>query len=307
MKLLKRIALVILGVLVISMTACEKDNDVNDQGLGLGQGQGQEPGSTTTVSKKISKVYYSYESTNYQQEKTLVEVWEWNNNNFVDYINQYDGDQLEFMVSFTYDDKNRPSRVDCYRYNLYLNYYYNESDNMPNKLELFESNQMLGTCEIISNNGKMERLNVTIYDNKKAAMLNPLSMLLPKPFASRLAAFENHIAERNGNSAETYNIQLTWSNNNISKIIAQGQGDIITITAQYDNKKCPVYAFLLGIPGGGGLIKNNPTSITAIMNSYNPETIIIDYQYDASGYPIKATEYDADYQSHKEMLYFEYL
>lgn len=298
MKLFKRITLIILGVLLVSMTACKKDSDVNNQG--------QEP-TSTGVSKKISKVYYSYESTYSNYPKTLVEEWKWNSNNYVDYVNQYnDNGSLEFMVSFSYDEKNRPSRVDCYRYELYLKYYYNESTNMPTKLDLFENNKMLGTCDITTNNGKMERLNVTVYDNKKAAMLNPLSVLLPKPFASRLAAFENHIAERNGNYTETYNIQLTWSGNNISKVIAQGGGDIITITAQYDNKNCPVYGFLFGIPGGGGLVRNNPTSISACENNNNPENTIIDYQYDASGYPIKATEYDVAYPSYKDILYFEY-
>lgn len=297
MKLLKQIALVILGVMVISMTACKKDNTAD---------QGQEP-SSNGISKKISKVFYSYQTTNSTYPKTLVESWVWNNNNYVDYVNQYnDNGNLEFMVSFSYDNKNRPSRVDCYKYNIYLLYYYDESTNMPTKLDLFENNKMLGTCDITSNNGKLEKLNVTVYETKKEAMLNPISLLLPKHFASRLASFENRIAERNGNESYSYNIQLSWSGNNISKVIAQGDGEIVTITAQYDNKNCPVYAFLLGVPGTGGLIKNNPTTVTMIENSHEPDTFVIDYEYDPSGYPITAKEYDLEYPNYKDILYFEY-
>lgn len=294
MKILKKLLLIVLGVLVISMSSCKKDDSSASQ---------QDPQQSS--SKKISKIFYEHQSPNYQTLKTLFEEWNWKEGNLVDYINQYDEDgDMEFMINFSYEN-GRISQVDCYKHDIYLRYYYDEN-NMPNKIDVYQKNTMLGSCTINCSSGKIDMLNITVYDNKKSSLLNPITMLLPKPFADRLISFENRLAERNINDSYNYNIQLTWNNGNINKVIAQGGGELITITAQYDTRNCPVYGFLLGLPSQGGLTRNNPTVLTVTENSYSPDTYKIEYQYDNSGYPTKATEYHSNYSEYKDIVYFEY-
>ena len=82
-------------------------------------------------------------------------------------------------------------------------------------------------------------------------------------------------------------------------------GEMISITAQYDNKNNPFYGFILGQPGGSGLTQNNPTLLT-VTEDNDSETILATYQYDSDNYPTMVSEYSPNYPDNKETLYFEY-
>lgn len=307
---MKKIAFLFLGALaLITITACNKDK-MDEYG----------------ADKKISKVYYSYSYTEtnaqypeynhtYSHPKTMVEQWNWNTDNLVESIENYNDDGgLEFIINFTYNDKHRVSRVDCFRYNIHLDYFYDEETKLMNRLDLFYGNQMMGTCSVTYKDNKMSQLTATVYDDdffkKETAALNPFTMLLPKQISERCIALGNQLSERNENRTYVFNVQLTWTNNNIDKVIAQGMDEIYTITAQYDTKKNPVYGFILGQPGGSGLVENNIISVTMMEDSHS-ETAMVFYQYDSDDYPITATykeTYNYEYYSYtnEETLYFEY-
>lgn len=291
MKKLTKFALIVLGAMaLIPFTSCSKDEE-------------------NTVDKQISRVYYSEQSSSWSNPKTLVQQWNWNSDKLLESIDNYDEGSVQLIINFKYNDKKRISRIDCYRYNVYLLYNYNENDNLFDRLDLYYGNVMLGTCSVTYKNNKIDMLTATVYDDyfyKAAALLDPLSALLPKDLSEPFVAFEKQLAQRNTNQAYTVNVQFTWQNNNVSKIIASAMGEMVTITAQYDNKNCFLYGFLLGQPGGGGLFQNNPTMVTVTEAGYSEsETMMASYQYDSSNYPTMMTMYEPG-SSYQTSLYFEY-
>ena len=288
MKSLRNLALFLLGVLVLtSLPSCKKEKMI-------------------AADKKIENIYYQYD----EPQRTLVEHWNWNNDDFVESIENYDEDGgMLFTIDFTYGDKNRISRVDCYYANLNLLYTYD--DNLLSNLSLNFGNILVGNCDITYKDQKMSKLTVTIYENniyvrKDVPAMNPLSVLLPRPLSEYLLAFEDHLAQRNDQQTYVFNVQLTWDDDNISKVFAQGLGESVTLTAQYDTKNNPVYGFLLG-QQSSSIVKNNITLVSVMESYYGTDNLSITYQYDKDDYPTVMSAYPSEVPSEKATLYFEYL
>ena len=273
MKSLRNLALFLLGVLVLtSMPSCKKD-------------------TMTPADKKIANIYYQDEDNH----RTLVEHWKWNNDDFVESIENYDEDGgMLFTIDFTYADKDRISRVDCYYANLSL--LYNYTDKQLTNLSLYFGTMLVASCDVTYKDKKMSQLTVTVDEGvlgsrKILPAMNPLSMLLPRPISERLISFE---------------VQLTWEGDNITKVLGQGMGETVTLTAEYDTKNNPVYGFLLGQPSSS-LVKNNITMISASELNLDTENVTITYQYDEDDYPTMMSAYPSDEPSDKETIYIEYL
>lgn len=288
MKSLRNLALLLLGVLVLtSMPSCNKDK-------------------MTPADKKISKIYYQDDDN----QKTLVEQWKWNNDDFVESIENFDEDGgMLFTIDFTYADKDRISRVDCYYANLSL--LYNYTDKQLTNLSLYFGNMLVASCDVTYKDKKMSQLTVTLNEEIMGTKqilpaMNPLSMLLPRPISERLISFEDHLAQRGGQQTYVVNVQLTWEGDNITKVLGQGMGETVTLTAQYDTKNNPVYGFLLGQPSSS-LVKNNIIMISASELNLDTENVTITYQYDEDDYPIVMTAFLSDEPNDKETIYIEYL
>lgn len=291
MKKITKLALIVLGTLaLIPFTSCKKEEN--------------------TVKKQISRVYYSEQSSDWSSPKTLVQQWNWDKDNLLKSIDNYgENGNTELIINFQYNDKKRISRIDCYQYNVSLLYNYNEKDHLFDRLDLYYGNMILGTCAVTYKDKKIDMLTATVYDDyfyKAAALLDPLSALLPKELSEPFVAFEKQLAQRNNDQSYVVNVQFTWQNDNVSQIIASGMGEMISITAQYDNKNCFLYGFLLGQPGGGGLFQNNPTMVIVTESGYSDsESMMATYQYDSSNYPTMMTMYEPE-SSYQFSLYFEY-
>ena len=288
MKSLRNLALFLLGVLVLtSMPSCKKD-------------------TMTPADKKISNIYYQDDDNH----KILVEHWKWNNNDFVESIENYDEDGgMAFTIDFSYDDKDCISRVDCYYANLSL--LYNYTDKQLTNLSLYFGTMLVASCDVTYKDQKMSQLTVNVDEGvlgsrKIIPAMNPLSMLLPRPISERLISFEDQLAQRNDKQTYVINVQLTWEGDNITKVLGQGMGETVTFTAQYDTKNNPVYGFLFGQPSSS-IVKNNIIMISASESSYDTENFTITYQYDEDDYPTVMSAYPSDEPNDKETLYIEYL
>lgn len=288
MKSLRNLALFLLGVLVLtSMPSCKKD-------------------TMTPADKKIANIYYQDEDNH----RTLVEHWKWNNDDFVESIENFDEDGgMLFTIDFSYNDKDCISRVDCYYANLSL--LYNYTDKQLTNLSLYFGTMLVASCDVTYKDKKMSQLTVTVDEGvlgsrKVLPAMNPLSMLLPRPISERLISFEDQLAQRNDKQTFVVNVQLTWEGDNITKVLGQGMGETVTFTAEYDTKNNPVYGFLLGQPSSS-LVKNNITMISASELNLDTENVTITYQYDEDDYPTMMSAYPSDEPSDKETIYIEYL
>jgi hypothetical protein len=129
-----------------------------------------------------------------------------------------------------------------------------------------------------------------------------------------VAQCEQRLANQKGEQ-ETFTIALllTWTDNNISKIVCTGDGEYMDFQLQYDDKNCPWYGFMGGLEdylinftsGHTGFTKNNVTRIIMTEDDY-ADTICYAYQYNSEKYPVLQTMYESDDIDDKQVLYFEY-
>lgn len=269
-------------------------------------------GGTQNTTKKIQKVYYSYQSPYHTDPKALLQQWNWSAEGSLNSIENYDPEEniIYFLLNFTYD-LGRLTRIDCFKYNFYVNYTYG-TDNLLNKLDLYLDNKWAATCDITYASGNIELLKVTIFDDdvflRSCQYLNPFSVVFPEQICNNILKFEQSLAQhRNGNDEEIhFTLQLTWNNNNITKIYGSGMGEMITIEIDYDNNNSFVYGFLLGQYNTGSLVKNNPTKIKYTESYKYTEVYLLEYVVDDTQYPTQITEYDGGSPNYKTTLYIEY-
>lgn len=274
-------------------------------------------GDIPAITKKIKTVYYSEQYGSYNSGRIPVLQWNWDNSNLLESVDVYDDDNVMMLrINFTYDESHRISRMDCFQYNLFLTYTYNESNNTLDKMDLyFKDNGVdlwVASCGFTYKEGKMYLLNVTIYNDDFVKKQNINFNLLLKPFLpeplrdSFVTFFHNVAQQRNGNYVYNVTIELTWDGDNPSKLVGSGLGEMITATVQYDNKNFPVYGFFLGQYGSTSLFKNNPIQVTVTDTDGDSETGLATYQYDSDNYPTQMTMYEAGYSDERYSIYYEY-
>lgn len=256
-------------------------------------------------SKKISKIY----SINSTGQKYLKEVWSWNKDNTLDKIDFYDGNIYK-TYNFTYDKK-RLTRINDYSNKRATEYKY---DNQGLKEASYYSNGVLvETYTFTHKNGKITQITETYYNNYKGGDerfdMNPLQFVMPEEMSS--AAFEtSKKIKKDCKSISTYNYDLTWEKNNVTKMTYSNylSGDTYTYEAQYDNKKNPYYGAYLSFYFESDIInqsKNNVTHIeyTVIDDGETYREIEnFEYKYDGQ-WPTTKRYFDGEYTYSLEYEY----
>lgn len=298
MRTFKSLSLVLGLVLIASLTACQKKDKTG----------------VYSPKKKIQQVYYSFSST----EKEPFQHWEWNGdklNSITHYTDEYFKSDT-WVENFTYDDNNRVARIDNYTNSEYITYEY-DGDHLKSAT-VFYRNAIACTWAISYDGDKISKMAGTFYDyykkNGAKLQLNPLSHLLPPTVCKSVAQCEQQLANQRGEQETfTFTILLTWSENNISKIVVTGDGEYMEFLLQYDDKNCPWYGFMGGLQdyvtnfgfGHTSFTKNNMTRIILTEDDYT-DTICYAYQYDSDKYPVLQTMYESDDIDDKQVLYIEY-
>ena len=297
MKTFKSMRIVVGLLLIASLTSCHKDKT-----------------GAYAPKKKIQQIYYSWKNT----EKEPFQHWEWSNDHLSSITHYSDFDfkkDEKWIENFTYEN-DRVIRVDNYTNSEYITYDY-DGDHLK-WATVFYRNAIACTWAISYDGDKISKMTGTFYDTYKKAgakqHLNPLSHLLPADLCESIAKCEQRMASQR-HEEETYTIALllTWTDNNISKLVYTGDGDYMDFQLQYDDKNCPLYGFMGGLEdyminfssGHTGFTKNNVTSIIMTEDGY-ADTLRYAYQYDSDKYPVLQTMYYTDDPDDKQVLYFEY-
>lgn len=289
MKKSRPIAL-LLGVLILaSMTSCTKDG-------------------VYAPKKKIQRVYFSSTSV----DKYLRQSWDWDDN-LLEAINYYSSSgSLSWTENFSYDGK-RLIRVDDYLNSEYTTYDY-DGKNLKSA-NYYYKNALEATATYDYSDGKLNKIVITEYEGAKSAGERHMQLsYLPftKDFAEVITKIRAKVAEYNSSkSIYVINLQLNWSGDNVSKIVATSEGRIETVTLQYDSKNnlfkgfLNLYSFELDVDDGElSMSKNN---ITSAIFSYEGENDVVNftYQYDGDDYPTmkigKWVDSDSQY-----ITYYEY-
>ena len=261
--------------------------------------------------KKIQRIYYALSG----EEKEPFQHWEWDGDrlNSITHYADYDWKSDIWIESFTYEN-NRVSRVDNYPYSEYITYNY-DGDHLKTATMYYE-NAIACTWAISYDGNHISKMAGTFYDMKKGAhlRLNPLSHLLPPDISAHVIKCEQQMAQqRQENDTFTLTLLLTWTDDNISKIVYTGDGEYTELQLQYDDKKCPWYGFLGSLEnysvnlymGHTSFTKHNLTSMI-ITEDYYSDTIRYAYQYDKDKYPVFQTMYYTYDIDDKQILYYEY-
>ena len=286
MKKLRPVAMLLALFVVASMTSCTKEG-------------------VYTPKEKIKRVYVSSTYT----EKYLSQSWNWDGK-LLESINHYSSSgTLSWTEDFTYDGK-RLVRVDDFLGSEYTAYEY-DGRYLKNANYYYRGNLEV-TSKYEYSNGKMSKMTITNYDSKSGKMGHLESSFIP--FQTEMVkACNKCLTKLQSNNLEkeidVITFQFTWDGNNVNKIVATIDGDLASVTIQYDSKKNPLKGYhdletdIEGLPVMI-LSSNNITKMIATSDGEN-EVLDYTYQYNSNDYPIMQIEKypGEDYQS---ITYYEY-
>ena len=297
MKAFKPLTIAIGLVVALSFASCQKKEN---------------PG-VYQPTKKIQQIYYSWAS----HEKEPLQHWEWNGDKLstITHYTDYDLKDDTWIENFTYEN-NRITRVDNYTHSEYITYDY-DGDHLKSAT-VFYRNAIACTWAISYDGDKISKMTGTFFDTYKKdgakLHLNPLSHLLPPDVCTRVDKCERQMAQqRHEEESYTIALLLTWTGDNINKLVYTSNGNYLDFQMQYDDKRSPWQGFLGGLEdhllnftmGHTGFTHNNITSMIVSEGS-DADTLCFAYQYDSDKYPILQTMYYADDPDDKQVLYFEY-
>lgn len=259
--------------------------------------------------KKIQRVYYSSTST----DKYLRQSWDWDGG-LLEAINYYSsGGSLSWTENFSYDGK-RLVRVDDYLGSEYTTFVY-DGKNLKSA-NYYYKGALEATAAYKYTDGKLKEMVLTEYEGDKSKDVRNLrSSVLPfaAEVTNAIEAFRASVAERNAaKGIHVFTLQFTWTDDNITRIVATSEGRMQTLSLQYDTKNNPLKGFLnlysvwMEDIEDGDLCfsKNNITSIIYNMDGEN-EVVNFTYQYNADNYPTMKIEKWAD-SGNQYFTYYEY-
>ena len=221
MKTIKSMSLVLGLLLIASLTSCQK-----------------EKAGVYSPKKKIQRIYYASNG----DEKEPFQHWEWNGdqlNSITHYEDFYFKNDI-WIENFTYENK-RVVRVDNFTNSEYITYEY-DGDYLKTAT-VYYRNAIACTWAITYDGKHINKMVGTFYDTKKDGarlQLNPLSHLLPPNICASVAKCEQQMAQqRHEDETITMTLLLTWTDDNISKIVFTGDGEYMDFQLKYDDKNCP--------------------------------------------------------------------
>lgn len=244
-------------------------------------------------SKKISKIYYTSTSGN----KSLDQIWTWNGK-LLDRIDYYDGGSIYKTYNFSYDGR-RLTRMDCYKYNEYIEYKYDGSH--LSEANVFYAGSLEYIYKFTYKSGKLESMTCTSTGKgtRTEMKIDPLTFVFGPEISQSIERAQGiYAAKNNAKGTYTENYKFTWKNGEISQCVVGYQGDgsyeEVTYKYTYDKKKNPFTGALINFYPeesmlGGTLCKHNITKVdyTEMDEGYvENQTITYDYSYDKSNYPI---------------------
>lgn len=296
MKTFKSLTMVLGLLLAATMTSCKP-----------------EPIEEPSSKLKVKQIYYSDPQT----DKTPFQSWDWSEDHLVS-ITHYSDSYLKktWIETFTYEN-DKIIRVDNLTYDEHINYSYNEDQ--LKTATVFEDNDIICSWSISYDNNKISKLQGTFFDyyfkNKGSKkLLNPLSHLFPHNICECLETCQKQLmTNHRGNRNEIMNIILTWTGDNISKIIVSFDDVLTTLVMEYDDKQCPMYGmtgnledYIIGLSMGSTSFSKNNVKQIIFTEDDETDTIHFAYQYNNENYPILETMYDSENEDYKNVFYYEY-
>lgn len=280
---------IVLGMLIVAfMASCTKEG-------------------VYKPSKKVQRIYYSSSSDWGDVDKYLGQTWNWDGNKIKSIDHYTSSGNTSYTENFTYDG-NRIVRVDDYKNAEYTTYDYDGSH--MKTVNRYYRNKVEQTLAFTYDNGKVSQILVTVYDAKKGERYLTSSVI--PFFPEKVNNAINAIAEKaSAKGVVTVNYQITWTGDNITKIIGSAEGEMVTMTFNYDSKKNPFQGFLSLSMGEDGMdsyySKNNATQYMETDIDGDNYICNYTYQYDGNDYPTMCIETvaDSDY-NYSYTTYYEY-
>ncbi|MCQ2272447.1 MAG: hypothetical protein MJZ72_06650 [Bacteroidales bacterium] len=248
-------------------------------------------------SKKISKIYY----TSTSGVKSLKQIWTWNGK-LLDKIDYYNDGTVSYTNNFTYDGK-RLTRMDCYKYNEYIEYKYDGSH--LSEANVFYAGSLEYIFKFTYKSGKLESMTRTSTGKgtRTEMKIDPLTFVFGPEISQSIERAQKILAAKNnGKSTYIETLKFTWENGEISQCVTsfQGEGYYEEVTAKitYDKKKNPFSGALINFDfednmGDGSYSKHNIAKMDCTeMEDGEVEnwTVTYNYSYDKSNYPISKRE-----------------
>lgn len=275
MKNLKFFTVLMGVILFASMTSCTKEGVYNPK-------------------KKILRIYYSASSDWVNVNKYLAQAWNWDDNKVKSIDHYTSSGNTSYTENFTYDGK-RIIRVDDYKNAEYTTYDYDGSH--MKTVNYYYRNKLESTMTFTYTSGKVSQIMVTVYDAKKGErhLASSIIPFFPEKINNAMSAFAEKSATK---GVVNINYQLTWTDDNVTKVIGSAEGEMITMTFTYDAKKNPFYGFLSSSLGEDGFdsyySKNNPTRYMETDIEGDNAIYTYTYQYDGDDFPTMCIESESD-------------
>ena len=172
-------------------------------------------------------------------------------------------------------------------------------------------NELEATVNYTYANGKLLKMEVMYFDSKAKSNnhLRSSFLLLPEEIAETVDnCFAKLRPDNQEKGVETITYQFFWEGDNVIKVMATEDSDVLVLVLQYDNKNNPTKGFhsLLSEFDENPVLCYSKNNITKMIVTYSDGENYVDnitYQYDNNDYPTMRIETDGDYQY---ITYYEY-
>lgn len=288
---MKRVLMMLSLMFVATFMACKPEPTPEP-------GNGDDP---VIENKKISKIYFD---NGFGFGKRLDQVWIWDNEQLKKIEYYSSNNTISYEEYYTYNEKGQVSRIDNYADGEQTEYSYN-GDKIT-KAKLYYDGELEEDWRFTYENNKITKIEL-VFEAKSSVKkkMNPFANLLPFETADLLYHVKNNAKNRNG-----FYYELTWDNDNISKIEIVEDGERADVDCKYDDKINPfnnfmsIYAeyYVEEFYGSKNNIIQMVCSFYEDGDNYNEVT---NYSYSYEGdYPIVKRMNDSDL---KYVWYYEYI
>ena len=237
--IMKKILMMLSLVFVVTFLACKPEPVVPEAPEEIKEGEYK-------PQERISKIYEDY-----GDGKKLVEVWKWNDSilrSTEHYEYWDDGSSSSWTEEFTYNKNGQIELVECF-----LNGEYTEYEYDGNKISkalfydgIYDEGSVYMELDFKYTDNKITKIEVIGYDYKKgngnrlmSKGYNPIKMLLTDKTYKVFEELVNNPINR----GLFCTINLTWKDDNVSKIELKEDSYSIVVDLKYDDKSNPFRSY----------------------------------------------------------------